>query len=81
MSNNNSITMYANKTGKTGCFNTMKKFATLNLRVNPNIQERADVMTDEELYEQLRKGYAAMEDGRVQDANCAFEKFLGDHEV
>ena len=102
----------------------MEKSATLNLRVNPNVKERAeavlsqlgipmstaidmylnqisliggipfrielpktsrsvniDLMTDEELYEKLKKGYAAMEAGRVQDAKAAFEKFLEDHAV
>ena len=96
----------------------MEKTATLNLRVNPTVKERAeavlsklgvpmstaidmylnqisltggipfavtlpkapdvinaDLMTDEQIYEKLQKGYDDMLAGRIQDAASAFAKF------
>lgn len=96
----------------------MEKTATLNLRVNPMVKERAeavlsrlgvpmstaidmylnqisltggipfavtlpktpdsinaDIMTDEELYAKLQKGYDDIQTGRTQNAASAFAKF------
>ena len=65
----------------------MEKTATLNLRVNPTVKERAeavlsklgvinaDLMTDEQIHEKLQKGYDDMQAGRIQDAASAFAKF------
>lgn len=98
----------------------VEKTATLNLRVNPMVKERAevvlsklgvpmstaidmflnqisltggipfavtlpktpdtinmDVMTEEEIHKRLQKGYNEIEEGKVQDAASAFEKFRG----
>ena len=100
----------------------VEKTATLNLRVNPMVKERAevvlsklgvhmstaidmflnqisltggipfavtlpkapdtinmDVMTEEEIHKRLQKGYNEIEEGKVQDAASAFEKFRGKH--
>ena len=100
----------------------MEKTATLNLRVNPTVKERAeevlsklgvpmstaidmflnqisltggipfavtlpkapdtinmDVMTEDEIHKRLQKGYNEIEEGNVQDAASAFEKFRGNH--
>ena len=35
----------------------------------------ADLMTDEQIYEKLQKGYDDMQAGRIQDAASAFAKF------
>ena len=48
----------------------MEKTATLNLRVNPVVKERA-----EELHEKLQRSYDNIETGNVQDAATAFAKF------
>ena len=101
----------------------MEKTATLNLRVNPVVKERAeavlsrlgvpmstavdmylnqisltggipfaialpnvpdainaDLMTDEQLCDKLRKGHDDIEAGRVQNAADAFAKFREDRE-
>lgn len=100
----------------------MEKTATLNLRVNPIVKERAevvlsklgvpmstaidmflnqisltggipfavtlpkapdainmDMMTEDEIHTKLQKGYDEIEEGKVQDAASAFEKFRGNH--
>lgn len=100
----------------------MEKSTTLNLRVNPNVKQRAeevlarlgipmstaidmylnqisltggipfavtlpkapesinaDIMTNEELYEKLKKGYSDIESGNVKDAAEAFAKFRENH--
>lgn len=100
----------------------MEKTATLNLRVNPTVKERAEavlsrlgvpmstaidmylnqisltggipfavslpkapdainanLMTDEQLHDKLRKGYDDIEAGRVQGAADAFDKFRENH--
>ena len=39
----------------------------------------ADLMTDEQLYAKLKKGYDDIEAGRVQNAATAFAKFKENH--
>ena len=65
----------------------MEKTATLNLRVNPTVKERAeevlsihaDAMTNEEIRQKLEKGYDDIAAGRVQNAAEAFAKFRENH--
>lgn len=100
----------------------MEKTATLNLRVNPSVKERAenvlsqlgipmstaidmylkqislvggipfsvvlpkapasvnaDLMSKEELQEKLERGYADFEQGNVQNAALAFQRFRENH--
>ena len=100
----------------------MEKTATLNLRVNPSVKEKAenvlsqlgipmstaidmylkqislvggipfsvvlpqaptsvnaDLMSTEELQEKLERGYADFEDGNVQNATLALQKFREKH--
>ncbi|MBQ7841502.1 MAG: type II toxin-antitoxin system RelB/DinJ family antitoxin [Lachnospiraceae bacterium] len=102
----------------------MEKTATLNLRVNPVVKERAenvlsqlgipmstaidmylnqialvggipfsvvlpkvpasvnaDMMSEDELHAKLGRGYADIQDGKVQDAASAFSAFREKHEA
>ncbi len=100
----------------------MEKTATLNLRVNPQVKQRAeevlarlgvpmstaidmylnqisltggipfsimlpkapkeinaDLMTDDELYDKLMRGYSDAKAGKTQDAATVFKKFEEEH--
>ena len=57
----------------------MGKTATLNLRVNPDVKENADMMSVTQIHQKLEKGYADIEKGKVEDAASAFAAFRERH--
>ena len=71
----------------------MEKTATLNLRVNPVVKERAesvpkvpdeinmDAMTEEQLQTKLKKGCDDVEAGRTHNAADAFAEFRERHKL
>ena len=57
----------------------MGKTATLNIRVNPDVKENADMMSATQIHQKLEKGYADIEKGNVEDAANAFVAFRERH--
>lgn len=68
------IDMYLNQISLTGGI----PFAVSLPKAHDSIN--ADLMTDEELYAKIQKSYDEIREGKIQNAEAAFKKFMEDHQ-